>query len=156
SFAVAAALLSALTTFLVLSDLTFISPTYNVVITLLAVDFITVLALLALISREVWHIVQARRRGSAGARLHVQILGLFSVMAVVPVVLVAVVASINLDRGIDRQFLIRTHDVIESSVKVFQAYLDEHEGEIDAETNFMAIDVARAKPQFDQDIDRFR
>jgi two-component system nitrogen regulation sensor histidine kinase NtrY len=149
-------LLSALTTFLVLADLTFVSPTYNVVVTLLAVNFVTVLVLLALIGREVWHIVQARRRGSAGARLHVQILGLFSVIAVVPVVLVAVVASINLDRGLDRQFVIRTHAVIENSVIVSQAYLNEHERSIRAETNAMAVDVAQARAQFDQDSDRFR
>jgi two-component system nitrogen regulation sensor histidine kinase NtrY len=154
--AVVAALLSALTTFLVLADLTFVSPTHNVVVTLLAVNVVTVLALLALIGREVWHLVQARRRGSAGARLHGQILGLFSIIAVAPVVLVAVVASINLDRGLDRQFLVRTHAVIENSVIVSQAYLNEHQRSIQAETNAMAIDVARARTVFDQDIDRFR
>jgi len=154
--AVVAALLSALTTCLVLANLTFVSPTYNVVVTLLAVNFVTVLLLLAIIGREVWHIVQARRRGSAGARLHIQIAILFSVIAVVPAVLVAVVASINLDRGLDRLFLIRTRAVMENSVIVSQAYLNEHERSIQAETNFMAADVARAKPQFDQDMDRFR
>jgi two-component system nitrogen regulation sensor histidine kinase NtrY len=154
--AVVAALLSALTTFLVLADLTFVSPTHNVVVTLLGVNFVTVLVLLTLIGREVWHLVQARRRGSAGARLHGQILGLFSIIAVAPVVLVAVVASINLDRGLDRQFLIRTHAVIENSVIVSQAYLNEHERSIQAETNAMAVDVARARPVFEQDADRFR
>jgi two-component system nitrogen regulation sensor histidine kinase NtrY len=154
--AVVAALLSALTTCLVLANLTFVIPTYNVVVTLLAVNFVTVLLLLAIIGREVWHIVQARRRGSAGARLHIQIAILFSVIAVMPAVLVAVVASINLDRGLDRLFLIRTRAVMENSVIVSQAYLNEHERSIQAETNFMAADVARAKPQFDQDMDRFR
>ncbi len=156
--AVVAALLSALTTFLVLADLTFVSPTPNVVVTLLAVNFVTMLVLLALIGREVWHLVQSRRRGSAGARLHGQILGLFSVIAVAPVVLVAVVASINLDRGIDRQFLIRTRAVMQNSAIVSRAYLAEHEQSIQAETNAMAIDVAAApaKAMFDQDIERFR
>jgi two-component system nitrogen regulation sensor histidine kinase NtrY len=154
--AVVAALLAALTTCLVLANLTFVSPTYNVVVTLLAVNFVTVLLLLAIIGREVWHIIRARRRGSAGARLHIQIAILFSVIAVVPAVLVAVVASINLDRGLDRLFLIRTRAVMENSVIVSQAYLNEHERSIQAETNFMAADVARAKPQFDQDMDRFR
>src|SRR5215831_7030778 len=154
--AVVAALLSALTTFLVLANLTFVSPTHNVVVTLLAVNFVTVLLLLAIIGREVWYIIQARRRGSAGARLHIQIAILFSVIAVMPAVLVAVVASINLDRGLDRLFLIRTRAVMENSVIVSQAYLNEHERSIQAETNFMAADVARAKPQFDQDMDRFR
>src|SRR5258707_10760797 len=45
---------------------------------------------------------------------------------------------------------------MENSVIVSQAYLNEHERSIQAETNFMAADVARAKPQFDQDMDRFR
>src|SRR5260370_23603900 len=120
--AVDAALLSALTRWLVPENLSFVSPTYNVVVTLLAVNFVTVLLLLAIIGREVWHIVQARRRGSAGARLHIQIAILFSVIAVVPAVLVAVVASINLDPGLDRLFLIRTRAVMENSVIVSQAY----------------------------------
>jgi two-component system, NtrC family, nitrogen regulation sensor histidine kinase NtrY len=154
--AVVAALLSALTTCLVLANLTFVSPTYNVVVTLLAVNFVTVLLLLAIIGREVWHIIQARRRGSAGARLHIQIAILFSAIAVAPAVLVAVVASINLDRGLDRLFLIRTRAVMENSVIVSNAYLKEHERSIQAETNFMASDVAKAKSLFDQDIDRFR
>ena len=154
--AVVVALLSALTTFMVLANLTFVNPTPNVVVTLLAVNFVTVLLLLAIIGREVWHIVQARRRGRAAARLHVQIAGLFSVIAVVPAVLVAVLASVNLDRGLDRLFSIRTRAVIENSVIVSQAYLNEHEQSIRAETNAMAIDVARAKPLFDQDADRFR
>ena len=154
--AVVAALLSALTTFLVLANLTFVNPTNNVVVTLLGVNFVMVLLLLAIIGREVWHIVQARRRGRAGARLHVQIAALFSVIAVAPAVLVAVVASVTLDRGLDRLFSIRTRAVIENSVIVAQAYLNEHAQSIRAETNAMAIDIARAKPLFDQDADRFR
>ena len=154
--AVVVALLSALTTFMVLANLTFVNPTPNVVVTLLAVNFVTVLLLLAIIGREVWHIVQARRWGRAAARLHVQIAGLFSVIAVLPAVLVAVVASVNLDRGLDRLFLIRTRAVMENSVIVSQAYLNEHERSIQAETNAMAADIAQAKPAFDQDIDRFR
>jgi two-component system, NtrC family, nitrogen regulation sensor histidine kinase NtrY len=139
--AVVAALLSALTTFLVLAKLTFVSPTSNVVVTLLAVNFITVLLLLAIIGREFWHIIQVRKRG---ARLHAQITALFSVVGVVPVVLVAVVASVNLNRW------------IESSAIVSQAYLRQHELSIQAETNFMASDVAKARSLFGQDIDRFR
>ncbi len=52
--------------------------------------------------------MQARRRGRAGARLHVRIVGLFSVIAAAPAILVAVVASVTLDRGLDRLFSTRT------------------------------------------------
>src|ERR1700704_4743210 len=46
----------------------------------------------------------SRRRGRAAARLHVRIVGLFSVVAAVPAILVAVVASVTLERGLDRLF----------------------------------------------------
>ena len=51
-----------------------------------------------------WRVLQARRRGRAAARLHVRIVALFSVIAAVPAILVAVVASVTLDRGLDRLF----------------------------------------------------
>ncbi|MGC1749134.1 MAG: PAS domain-containing sensor histidine kinase, partial [Pseudolabrys sp.] len=59
------ALLSAFITFIVLADLTPISPTHNVVVTLLLVNAVTVLLLLSIILREVWQVVQARRSGRA-------------------------------------------------------------------------------------------
>ena len=77
--AVGLALLSAFATFVVLADLTPIAPTHDVVVTLLLVNALTVLLLLGIIGREVWQVVQARRRGRAGARLHVRIVGLFAV-----------------------------------------------------------------------------
>jgi hypothetical protein len=55
--AVVVAVLSAVTTSLVLAKLTFVGPTPNVVVTLLAVNLITALLLLAIIGREFWHIV---------------------------------------------------------------------------------------------------
>ena len=103
-FAVALAVLSALVTFVVLAGLTPIAPTHEVVVTLLAVNIVTVVLLLALIGRELWRVLQARRRGRAASRLHVRIVALFSVIAAVPAILVAVFASVTLDRGLDRLF----------------------------------------------------
>src|SRR6267142_1198941 len=124
--AVALALLSAFATFVVLADLTPVQPNNEVVVTLLLTNAVTVIFLVATTAREVWRIVQARRRGRAAARLHVRIVGLFSVVAAVPAILVAIVASITLDRGLDRIFNIRTRTVIENSLAVSEAYLREH------------------------------
>src|SRR5258708_39835418 len=77
--AVGLALLSAFVTFVVLADLTPVSPTHNVVVTLLMANAATVVLLLGVIMREVWQVVQARRTGRAAARLHVRIVGLFSI-----------------------------------------------------------------------------
>src|ERR1700709_935070 len=113
--AVALALLSALATFVVLANLTPILPTHEVVLTLLAVNGFTVVFLLAIIGYEVWRVFQARARGRAGARLHVRIVALFSLIAAAPAILVAVVASVTLSRGLDRLFSQQTRTLIENS-----------------------------------------
>lgn len=102
--AVALALLSALATFLVLADLTPIVQTHIVVLTMLIGDGVAALFLLIVIGWEIWRVFQARRRGRAAARLHIRIVALFSLIAAVPAILVAIVASITLDRGLDRLF----------------------------------------------------
>lgn len=152
---VALALLSALTTFLILAGLTPVPPTHYVVVSLLLINALAVLLLLGIIGREVWVIVQARRRGRAGARLHVRIVGLFSVIAAAPAILVAVVASITLDRAFDRLFSDRTRAVIENSLTVAEAYLREHAQMMRGDTLAVAFDLARAKPLFEQDRERF-
>ena len=124
--AAALAMLSAFATFVVLADLTPIAPTHSVVVTLLLINALTVFLLVGIIAHEVWLVVQARRRGRAAARLHVQIVGLFAVIAAVPAILVAVVASVTLDRGLDRLFSTRTRAIIENSLIVADAYLQEH------------------------------
>ena len=101
-FAVAIALLSAFLTFVVLTGLTPIEPTPEVVRSFLLINAGSILLLVGIIVREVWQMVQARRRGRAAARLHVQIVGLFSVIAVLPAVLVSIVANVTIERGLDR------------------------------------------------------
>src|SRR3954469_19056327 len=156
SIAVVLALLSAAVTFAVLAGLTPIAPTHQVVVSVLLVDALAALLLIAVIGREIWHIMQARRRGRAGARLHVRIIGLFSVVAAVPAVLVAIVASITLDRGLAPWFSTRIQSVIENSLTVAQVYFNEHGQSLRSELTAMSFDVSRAKPLFDSDRDRFR
>lgn len=154
--AVGIALFSALLTFVVLAGFTRIVPTHQVVVGFLLANALAALFLVAVIGREVWMIIQARRRGRAAAQLHVSIVGLFSVIAAVPAILVAIVASITLDRGLDRIFNIRTRAVIENSLAVSEAYLREHAQATRNDIFAISNEVARAKPLFDQDRDRFR
>src|SRR5215475_11445260 len=155
-FAVGLALLSAFLTFIVLADLTPISPTHYVVVTLLLANAATVLLLLGLIIREVWQVVQARRSGRAAARLHVRIVGLFSIIAAAPAIMVAIVASVTLDRGLDRLFSTRTRSAIENSLIVAEAYLRDHAQIVRSDIMVMAFDISRTKSLFDQDPDKWR
>jgi len=152
--AVGLALLSAFITFIVLADLTPISPTHYVVVSLLLANAATVLLLLGVIVREVWQVVQARRTGRAAARLHVRIVGLFSIIAAAPAILVAIVASVTLDRGLDRLFSTRTRAAIENSLIVAEAYLRDHAQIVRSDIMVMAFDIARTKPLFDQEPDK--
>src|SRR3954463_4949955 len=155
-FAVCFALLSACLTFVVLTGLTPIEPTRQVVRTFLLINAATILLLIAIIIREVWQMVQARRRGRAAARLHVQIVSLFSVIAVLPAVLVAIVANVTIDRGLDRLFSGPTREVIQNSLTIARAYMDEHARLIRGDIIGMANDIAHSRPLFDQDRATFR
>jgi two-component system nitrogen regulation sensor histidine kinase NtrY len=151
-FAVGFALLSACLTFVVLTGLTPIEPTRNVVVSFLLINAATILLLIGIIVREVWQLVQARRRGRAAARLHVQIVSLFSIIAV----LVSIVANVTIDRGLDRLFSGTTKAAIENSLIVASAYLNENAQLIRGDILGMANDIANARPLFDQDRRSFR
>ncbi len=154
--AVGMALLSACLTFLVLNGLTPLAPTHLVVVSFLLINAATVLLLVLIIAREIWKVVQARRRGRAAARLHVQVVSLFSVIAVLPAVLVSIVANVTLDRGLDRLFSGPTKAVIGNSMTVARAYVNEHAQLIGGDILGMADDLARIQPLFYQDRGTFR
>ena len=155
-FAVGIALLSAFLTFVVLTGLTPIEPTREVVRSFLLINAATILLLVGIILREIWQMVQARRRGWAAARLHVQIVSLFSVIAVLPAVLVAIVANVTIERGLDRLFSGPTREVIQNSLIIARAYTYEHAQLIRGDILGMANDIAHARPLFDQDRASFR
>jgi two-component system nitrogen regulation sensor histidine kinase NtrY len=155
-FAVAIALLSAFLTFIVLTGLTPIEPTPDVVRSFYLLNAATVLLLVGIIIREVIQMVQARRSGRAAARLHVQIVGLFSVIAVLPAVMVSIVANVTIERGFDRLFSGPTKEVIHNSLTIASAYMQEHAQLIRGDILGMANDIARARPLYDQDRQSFR
>src|SRR3984893_11569060 len=155
-FAVGLALLSAFLTFVVLTGLTRIEPTREVVGSFLLINAATILLLVGIIVREVWLMVQARRRGRAAALLHVQIVSLFSGIPVLPAVMVAIVANVTIDRGLDRLFSGPTREVIQNSLIIARAYTYEHAQLIRGDILGMANDLAHARPLYDQDRGSFK
>ncbi|MEM8878573.1 MAG: PAS domain-containing sensor histidine kinase [Pseudomonadota bacterium] len=149
-------LLCGAATFAVFTGLTPFAPTRQIVLPILAFNGLLVLALTFLILREAIRLYIARRRGIAGARLHLRIAGLFSVIAALPALLVAVVAMSTLDRGLDRWFSDRTRSIVQTSVSVAQSYLREHGQVIRADILAMAADLNRAKEQISATPERFQ
>ena len=137
-------LCSGLATYLILTGLTPIIPNHTVVVGMLMINLALVLAMVLIIAWQVSGLWLARRRHVAGAQLHVRIVSLFSVIAVVPAILLAVFASVSLDRGLDHWFSVRTKSIIQNSIDVATAYLQEHGQVIRADTVGMAKDIDEA------------
>jgi two-component system nitrogen regulation sensor histidine kinase NtrY len=135
---------SGLATYAILTGLTPIVPTHLVVVGMLLINLVLVLAMVMIIAWQVTGLWLARRRQVAGAQLHVRIVSLFSVIAVVPAILLAIFASVSLDRGLDRWFSTRTKSIIQNSVDVATAYVQEHGQVIRADTLGMAKDIDEA------------
>ena len=137
-------LCSGLATYLILTGLTPIKPTDNVVVGVLFINLVLVLAMIAIIAWQVIGLWLARQRQAAGAQLHVRVVSLLSVIALVPAILLAIFASISLGRGLDYWFSVRTQAIIQNSIEVAEAYLAEHEQVIRANTVAMARDIDEA------------
>lgn len=148
---VVTALISAVGSFVILMGLTPIAPRNEVVMTAVIVNLVFVIALLGLIAYEIRRVFQARRRGKAAARLHVRIIGLFSIVAIVPAILVAIVASITLDIGLDRWFSMRTQSIVSSSLDVAEAYVMENARYLQGQTVSMANDLDNARQLYSLD-----
>ena len=138
-------------TYMLLTGLTPFSPTRPVVISLLLANLAVVLVLFALIFWRVIRIILARVSGTAGAKLHARLVTLFSIVAVMPAIIVAVFAAVTLNRGLDTWFGERAQTIISNAETVAEAYLNEHRQVLRGDTLAMATDVNRESALIETD-----
>lgn len=149
-------LVSAAVTFAILVGLTPISPTPETTNIAIAINSLVVIAVVGLIVFELRRLFLARRNRRAASRLHVRIVTFFSVIAAVPALIVAIVAAITLDLGLDRWFEIRTKSIIDSSRQVTQAYVSENAINLRDATINMAFALDQQRVMFSLDRTGFR
>jgi two-component system nitrogen regulation sensor histidine kinase NtrY len=123
---VTSSLLFGFTTYLILTGLTPIQPRHGVVVTVLTINSLLILGMIVIIGWHVFELWQNRRTGKAGAKLHVRFVSLFSIVAALPAIILAVFASISLDRGLDHLFSTHTKLLVADSLAVATAYVKEH------------------------------
>jgi len=92
----------------------------------LILDLIVLLMLLAVIAQRIVAMWVQRRKGMAGAALHVRMVMMFSLLAVTPAILVAVFSALFLHFGINFWFNERIRTAVDASQVVATAYLEEH------------------------------
>lgn len=142
---VGVALFFGLITFLLVTGLLPIAATHEVVLTVLIIDGLLVCALIFLIVREIMVLRRARRAGQAASRLHERVVRLFAIVASVPVAVIAIAASITLDRGLESIFSGSVRQSVEASANLANAYLNEQVSVVRAEAAALVQDIERVR-----------
>ena len=117
----------------------FLSP--PLIALLLVSILIPAIALMVLLSRRL-AMARAEQRGLAGGRLHTRLVALFSVVAAVPTVMVAIFASLLFQSGLEFWFSDRARGLVENSVQLVRGVYDAEVERVAAETSTMSGDVA--------------
>jgi two-component system, NtrC family, nitrogen regulation sensor histidine kinase NtrY len=133
-----AALLSGIATYLSLTGAPPFGPRPIVVLALLNLDLVLLLVLATLVVKRLVEIWAERRRGLAGSRLQVRLVVLFSLIAVLPTIIVAVFSYLFFSFGIESWFSDKVRTAISESVEVADAYVKEHQQAIRADALGMA------------------
>jgi len=127
----------AVATFLVLGPLAELADSPALRLILLA-DMVYILVVAALVLRQVARMVAARRARSAGSRLHMRLTGVFTTVALIPTILVAVFAMITVNMGLEGWFSDRVSTALGNSVDAAVAYQQEHRDDLTADAAALA------------------
>ncbi len=146
----------AIVSFLILTGATNIEPAPQVWTIIWIVNGLLVLLVVAIVLTEIVLLVQARKANQAGARLLSRMVAMFAFIAVVPALIVAVVATVSLNQGLDQWFSERTRSMVESSRLVARAYMLEHAQVLRDDIIWMAEELESARDVFASDRERFR
>jgi two-component system nitrogen regulation sensor histidine kinase NtrY len=107
---------------------------------LLIANLLPAIALMVLYSRRV-AVRRAEQGGLGSGRLHVRLVALFSVIAAVPTVLVAIFASLLFQSGLEFWFSNGARSMLESTVQVAQSTYRYELGQVGVQTTTMGGDL---------------
>ena len=121
---------------------------------LLIFNLLPAIALMVLYARKV-AVQRAEAGGLGSGRLHVRLVAIFSVIAVVPTVLVAIFASLLFQSALDFWFSNRARSMIENTATIAQGVYAREAQQVADETLTMSKDVAGYLRQIPIDDPRF-
>ncbi|MGL4241201.1 MAG: ATP-binding protein [Beijerinckiaceae bacterium] len=153
-----AAIGSILTTFLLVTGLVDLRLSERSVVVLVLGTAAVAVLLAGVVIFDVARLFRQFWRGQAGARLHLTIVGLFTLIAAVPAILLAIVATVTLERGLNPWFSGALRSLVTSSEQIAQGYLQQLCQNVGREMKLMAEDIDRARRVglYEQDRTAFR
>jgi len=116
------------------------------VLILLNIDLVLLLLLGAIVAVRLVRLWLERRRGSAGSKLHVRLVGLFSLVSVTPAIVVAVFSALFLNFGLQAWFSRQVSTALDQSLVVAESYMEEHREAIRGHALAMANDLNSQAP----------
>ncbi len=121
----------------------------------LLLNLVLLLPLIAIVAWRLMQLRAERRSGLAGSRLHTRLVVLFSLVAVIPTVIVAIFSYLLFSFGVQAWFSERVRTAVTGSLAVAEAYLHEHQQTIRADVVSMANDLNRDANLLSLDPTRF-
>ncbi len=153
---VVAALIWGLATYLILTGLTPIVPRGPIVAIMVSVNLVLIVAMIAIVWIQIQGLWKAWKQKIPGARLHARVVALFSVIALLPAIILSSGATITFSRALDNIFSQQTRTIVDNSMEVANAYLEEHGQVIRTDVVNMARDLDDAAPDVKADPRKFR
>lgn len=141
--------------FLILSGATNIEPSPEIWTVIWVVTGILVLLVLALVVTEAVLLLQGRMQRLPGSALQVRMVAMFALVAGIPAILVAIVATIALNQGLDQWFSDRTRSMVESSRLVARSYMLEHAQVLRDDIIWVATELEQSHATYVDDRPRF-
>lgn len=135
------AIVSVIVTLATFSNVGPFAPTPTTLYVLLLLDLALLLFLAALVARQVVQVWSAQKSGAAGSRLHRKIVTLFSVVAITPTIIVAVISGMFFELGLQSWFSDKVQTALNNSQNVAEAYIVEHRNSIRADILAMAKEI---------------
>ena len=97
-----------------------------------------------------------RNRKQAGARLHLRFVTLFSLVAVVPAILIALVFGVLVNRGVDQWFSVNVSAAVENGADIGRAYVRDVSLELESDLATMANELTAPEARADFQTSRIR
>jgi len=131
-----ASVLSGLATFIAMT------PSGNankfLILLLLNLDLVLLVSLIIIITKRLVNIWSRKRSGQLGAQLHSRVVVMFSILAAVPAIVVAIFGAIFFTIGIDNWFSSQVKNALNKSLSVSEAYVVQGQKQIGSDS----IDIA--------------
>ncbi len=113
---------------------------------MLVVDFCLALALITIIAWRVATLVLARRARSAGSRLHLRMVRMFTIIAVAPALLLGLFAAISVTMTLESWLNERVGGVVRNSVQIAESFVKERHQTIRLDASVVSAEIVRIAP----------